>query len=82
VERKNLGKKKQGKAQSARERAAIILKEPIEKNKEFAFTRKLQITLKLILENQVTEQVNYFNFLGCYIPYLVEVKVNKKTWKV
>lgn len=40
--------------------------------------RKLQITSKLFLENHVTEQVNNFNFLGCYNPYLVEVKVNRK----
>jgi hypothetical protein len=36
---------------------------------------------KLVLENQVGEKVGKFNFLWCYIPYLLYVDINQNIYE-
>jgi hypothetical protein len=53
----------------------------IHKTKNIAFCGKWPVRPKLILDNQPTEQVSKFNYLGCQLSYQGEVDVSHKAEK-
>jgi len=42
------------------------------------FKRRDRVRSKIVIDNKITEQVNYFNYLGNLIPYEKEVDIDTK----